>query len=244
MIKTQLLMAALLGMAGTAQAVENGGFAAGLAGWQSLGDVAVLEQAAWLGTAHTDYADDFPAAAGAYNLSGLAAAEAGVAGGVEEFAGLAVGALDQGDQAFEGSVLTQTFTVQAGDVLRFDWSLHSNEGPAGFQDYAFLALDGTLLSLASAADATLAADQFAWQTGRSTFTWQFTGAGTHTLALGVVDVGDYSVSSALWVDNVVLTPVPEPETWSMLLIGLGLILMAIRRHHHTHHNRIGDPQNA
>jgi len=50
------------------------------------------------------------------------------------------------------------------------------------------------------------------------------------LAFGVVDLGDYGVTSALWLDNVALTAaVPEPETYAMLLAGLGFIVASSRR---------------
>lgn len=246
MNKNKFVLAAILGLGliGNAQAVDNGDFAAGLDGWQTLGDVAVADGAALLTNASLDFADDYPAVAGAFNLSGTSAGLVGEADGVEDFAGLNLGELDLGDYAYEGSVLKQTFTAQAGDTLSFDWRLFSNEGTAGYQDFAFVAIDGVVSSLATAADAGLASAQFSWESGPGSFSFSFASSGAHTLALGVVDLGDYNVSSALRVDNVVLTPVPEPETWSMLLIGLGLILMAIRRHHNTHHNRIGDAQNA
>lgn len=48
-----------------------------------------------------------------------------------------------------------------------------------------------------------------------------------TLALGVVDVNDYNVTSGLLIDNVAV--VPEPETYAMLLAGLGLMAVASRR---------------
>ncbi|MBD2362419.1 PEP-CTERM sorting domain-containing protein [Anabaena minutissima FACHB-250] len=49
----------------------------------------------------------------------------------------------------------------------------------------------------------------------------FTTAGTYTLGFGVVDVGDTTVNSALLVDNVKLTPVPEPTTMFGILMGMG-----------------------
>ena len=116
-LRTALLLTALSGSAHAA--LVNGDFSSGLSGWSSLGDVAALHGAT-LSTASLAV-DDAPAAAGAFNTSGVAAAAVGVPGGVEEFAGLGLGALDpdpaNGIWAFEGSVLKQSLTVNAGDML-------------------------------------------------------------------------------------------------------------------------------
>ena len=53
-----------------------------------MGDVQVSSLTASLTTASLIYEDDFPAAAGAYNLSGVGTAEVGIPAGLEEFVGL------------------------------------------------------------------------------------------------------------------------------------------------------------
>ena len=91
-LSTALLLGAFIANPAKA-AVINGDFSAGLTGWDSLGDVAVSAGEARLSTASLDV-DDFPAAAGAFNQSGNAAAPVGQPGGVETFAGLPLGQLD------------------------------------------------------------------------------------------------------------------------------------------------------
>ncbi|MDP3538853.1 MAG: FxDxF family PEP-CTERM protein [Azonexus sp.] len=239
MTLSKTIIAASLGifLAGNALAVTNGNFAQSpaLTGWTILGDAARNFGGAVLTTASFDYEDDFPDAAGTYNISGNAAAMVGVLGGVEQFAGLALGALDlNGNTAYEGSVIKQSFTVAAGDKLSFDWNFYTNEPLDNrLPDFAFVSIGGNLQTLAFAADATLASVPFDWTTGASTgtqgFTYTFMEAGTTTLAIGVVDANDFNMTSAVWIDNVTITPVPEPENYAMLLAGLGLMGLIARR---------------
>jgi len=213
--------------AGNAMAVTNGSFSDGLNGWSALGDVNLQAGAILMTTASVDYEDDYPEAAGAFNASGTAAAETGVVGGIEDFIGVAMGTLNVGeDFAFEGSVLKQTFNVNAGDTLTFNWNFFTNEASTG-ADYAFVSINGALTTLATPLDAANSSLPYAYTTGFQTFSQTFNTASSVTLAFGVVDVNDYNVTSALWFDNVAV--VPEPETYAMLLAGLGLLGFASRR---------------
>lgn len=230
MIQTGLLATALsLTFAGNAMAaVHNGSFSQGLAGWSTLGDVAVQSGSVLMTTASVGFEDDFPESAGVFNASGNAAADI-AAGGFEAFAGLSAGALDTPDFAYEGSLLKQTFHVNAGDTLSFNWNFFTNEANTG-SDYAFISMNGVLTKLASASDATFASVPYALSTGASLYSQTFASASTITLTFGVVDLTDYNTTSALWLDNVQLTAaVPEPETYAMLLAGLGFIVASSRR---------------
>lgn len=220
-----------MAFAGNAMAVTNGSFNDGLNGWSALGDVNLQAGAILMTTASVDFEDDFPEAAGAFNASGNAAAEVAVVGGVEDFIGIPLGALDSNEQfAFEGSVLKQTFNVNAGDTLSFNWNFFTNETSTG-ADYAFVSINGALTTLATPLDAANSSLPYAYTTGFQTFSQTFDAASSVTLAFGVVDVNDYNVTSALWFDNVALNVavVPEPETYAMLLAGLGLLGFASRR---------------
>jgi hypothetical protein len=218
------LFLSTLATALTAQAgVLNGDFNAGLNGWSSLGDVAVSSGAAVLTTASLD-ADDTPAANAAFNMSGNAAALIGMPGGLEDFAGLPLGALDPdpaaGTWAFEGSALGQTLTVQAGDRLSFDWTFTSNEDPlTGMNDYAFVLIGDVL---------TVLGDVAGGATGQH-FSYAFSSAGNVKLVFGVVDINDYVGTSRLGIDAVRVEAsqsVPEPGT---LALGLGGLLVGAAR---------------
>ena len=229
MKKQGITIAATLAMvfAGNAMAVTNGSFTNGLNGWNALGDVNLQAGAILMTTASVDFEDDFPESAGAFNASGTAAAETGVVGGIEDFIGIAMGTLNvQENFAFEGSVLKQTFNVNAGDTLTFNWNFFTNETSSG-ADYAFVSINGNLTQLAAPSDASSSSLPYAFTTGFQTFSQTFDAAYSVTLAFGVVDVNDYNVTSALWFDNVAV--VPEPETYAMFLAGLGLMGFASRR---------------
>jgi len=225
------LIAATIGLmfAGSAMAaVTNGGFAGNsLAGWNKLGDVTVASGGAFLTTA-TLLDDDTPGDPGIFNASGTSAYDVGM-GGFESFAGLNAGALDtESDFAYDGSLLTQTISVNAGDTLTFNWNFFTNEGIN--QDFAFVAIDGAFTKLTQASNALVPSVPYGFTTGASVYSQTFANASSFTLAFSVVDINDSGLTSALWLDNVQLTAaVPEPETYAMLLAGLGFIVASSRR---------------
>lgn len=229
-----------LGPLGAAHAsVANGSFESGLSAWSTLGDVSAQaavgpvlapEGASQLAltTASSLFEDDL-AGTGAFNLSGTDTAPAG--GALEAFVGLAPGALDPDPgnavQAFEGSAVSQAFTAAAGQTLSFRFNFLSNDTLPG--DYGFVVIDGTMFKLADTTAVSAPAGSWAQQTGYGVFSHAFASAGTHMLAFGVVDVGDFSGSSALLVDAVQVSAVPEPETHALMLLGLGAVVAAARR---------------
>lgn len=206
-------------------------FDTGLSGWTALGDVALVNGTVALTTASATFEDDIGLA---LNLSGHDPLAVGIPDGLEQGLSLPLGELD-GDalsQATEGSALVRTFSVTAGDRLRFDWMLSTvDTADSGFGlDYAFVVIDGQRIDLGTAASATPSGNApYAAHTGWSTFEYVFTGSGSVTLGVGVVDVLDYTASSQLQLDNFSIAAVPEPETYTMLIAGLGLIGAAARR---------------
>lgn len=232
------LAAALLATGGAvAQAqIVNGGFEAGPAGWSLAGDASVAAllvdegaQALWLGT---------EAVADGLNVSGIEPLLAG--GDLEAALGLAAGDLDTPDGwAAEGSLARQSFSAQDGDYLRLRWNFSTADTSldAGFADYAFVVLDGTLHRLASTLGATAGGvaattSGYAHETGWHTTWLRLSGTGTHTLAFGVLDLGDHSQASALAVDGVTLA-VPEPGAATLMLGGLGVLGWGRRRRART-----------
>ena len=236
-----LAAAAALTAASTAGAtLVNGSFESGLAGWDTIGDAsAAIGFAAAapidgnaqlvLTTASVQFADDAPEPVGAFNLSGVDAAAAG--GALETFAAVAPGAFDpdplNGVQAFEGSIAQQSFAAAAGDVLSFRWNFVSRDSLAG--DYAFVMIDGELVKLADLGHASAPAGDWGVQSGYLSFSRGISTTGIHTIAFGVVDVGDFTASSALLVDGVLVTAVPEPEGAVLMLIGLATLALVRRR---------------
>lgn len=190
-------------------------------------------------TAASAYEDDAPFAAGGTNMTGSEPYSAGLI--LETAFGLALGALDPNApvvSAFEGSGFTRMLSVSAGDRLNFNWQFLTLDYAGA--DYAFAAIDGAVIRLGGAEVATplqpvvpsggsvpetLFWTPPGWQSGEVVFTR----SGTVQIGFGVVDVGDFTVSSAVAIQDVVLTPVPEPAEWMILLAGLGAAGAVSRR---------------
>lgn len=198
-------------------------------GWSVSGDASAPSDTILLLTTAFDASDDVAGSA----VVGSGAIAAQQPRGVEELAGLNIGALDTSAdgvllQALEGSVASRTVSVRAGDTLSFRWQLLSNEDPvAGLPDLAFATIGGRLLELGTPRIADLQGfGGFQHGSGWLTFTHTFADdagplALNHIeLAVGVVDRGDTSTSTALAIQGVTVTPVPEPTTWGLGLSGL------------------------
>lgn len=226
------LIAALVGLAvqSPAVAVLNGDFSAGLVDWTSTGDVAVQSEAAILTTASASFDDDFPALAGAFNVSGLEPAPTGL--DLEAALGLAPNAF--GAEFTEGSALSQTLTFQAGDVLSFNYQLFTNESASDVtpRDAAFVVLGDSILPLTSFAAASLPSSPFTAQTASDVFQYTFASSGTALFGIVLLDQGDFAVSSALQIDNIALTAIPEPQTYA-LLVGAAALGFVISRRSRT-----------
>jgi hypothetical protein len=205
-------------------AVISDDFENGLTGWTTRGDVSVQgapgSRAIVLTTALTGTSDD-PMA---LNLSGVDPASS--AGSLDTFVGIGLAALDLDpiNQATEGSAFKRTFSVLAGDTLTFDWQLATRETVG--QDYAFVTIGGTLITLGDVSDAINASiAPYGTETGVATFQYTFATSGNVTIAFGITDVGDYSTTSKLTIDN--LSVVPEPS--AALLGALGAVVLLRRR---------------
>ena len=126
-----------------------------------------------------------------------------------------------GGDAYEGSALQQTFIASQDTSISFNWTLNTNNFDRNFADFAFALIDNTLVVPLAYAASTEVAGFFNHRYG----------AGTHTLAFGVVDIGDVDGVSTLTVSalNFTSNAVPEPATWTLLLAGLGAVSMLTRR---------------
>lgn len=138
---------------------------------------------------------------------------------LETFLGLEAGSLTTLGVT-EGSAIKQTITLNAGDKISFSWNFLSDQDPqeADYNDFSFFVFNG-LTQIADTEDAIN--DNFftrlSRETGYQTTSITVQTPGTYTLGFGVVDVdrtgnGDTAVNSALLIDNITVTPVPEPLT--------------------------------
>lgn len=129
---------------------------------------------------------------------------------LEAFLDLAPGTLDglgNGD-ATVGSALKQTFSGVEGQTLTFDWNFLTNESTPDdtFNDFSFISLSpsGTSTLADTRSRFPLLGNNVSFndETGFNTFSLLLPETGTYTLGLGVVDVADQIVDSALLIDNV------------------------------------------
>ncbi|EAZ90655.1 hypothetical protein [Crocosphaera chwakensis] len=225
-------------------AILNPGFENGLGNWTATGDVSLDtgilgsgplfgNSQALLTTASLEQ-DDFPSPSGTFNFSGNPAVSTGSPSTLETALGLSAGALDMSPflQSFEGSAIVQSFTVEEGETISFSWNFLTNDSdsdspftPGSPRDYAFIVLDGTIITpLADTSSPLLSSSStiFSRETGFQTFTSTPLSAGVHTLGIGIVDIQDTASTSALLIDAPQETPVSTPEPTSKL----GLFLLA------------------
>ena len=249
----QILSAVCFGvMSNASLAAVNLGFEdSNLGGWSIVGDVGakgslggVLPyEGSFLGflTTAFDANDD---ASGNLNMTGVKPVDSSQ---LETFLSLPLTSLDPSNASFitatEGSAMKQTFAVAAGDTISVRYNLISNDislfapGVGGF-DSAYITIGqganttATRLAYSSAAQ-TAASAGYAGQTQYQSFQYTVANSGNITLGFAVVDVGDYTTSSALLIDAINITsipaPVPEPSQWAILLAGLGITSFAAMR---------------
>jgi hypothetical protein len=147
---------------------------------------------------------------------------------IETWLGLPLGTLDSmavttdPDLVTEGSAMMVTEAMAAGDTLSFDWVWTSDENTLGqppqFNDFSFYTL--------TFQGAFVITNRFAPNGTSGTVSWTAPTAGTMTLGVGVVDVGDTAVDSWLNVDNIVI---PEPATFSLIGVVAGGFVFVRRR---------------
>lgn len=211
--------------------------------WSSLGDVNLVDSQTFQLSTDGGLDDDIDLGvlSGTFNFSGSPAQDNSF-GELEAFLELDDGALDIGGEAFEGSVIKTLIDVQSGDKLSFDWQFVTNEtadelsgGRGLLNDYAFIVLDDQVTTLADVSNASLDSGFFDQETGLQPYNFQFSQAGSVSLALGVVDIDDFLVTSGLSVENLMITsspnlqPVPEPNHLFGLITILGFGFLTVKK---------------
>lgn len=187
-------------------------FITDISAWSQFGDVGFISGAATTTNAVSTGTDDLVN----LNLSGN---DPGADVGLEAFS--LVDFFANGYTAMEGSALKQTFSVLAGESVSFNWQFLTNDS---LDDIAFASLDGVFILLADSAAATSGPAFGFSQSVSGTYTSAPFGApATVTLALGVADTDDFSVSSALRVPTIV----PEPS--APMLFCIAALFASTRR---------------
>lgn len=223
--------------------LQNGSFDTGLTAWSTAGDVAAQGASLLLSTATTFDQDDAPELAGAFNLSGQNPTLAG--NDLEANLGLAPGALDQPTLdrfAYEGSAAWQSFSVQAGDTLAFDWQLLTRPtlGPIELPDTAWLVwqqgAQTQLIKLADTLSVPLSNSTNGWlASGVEHHNVLAQASGQVKLGFVIADVNSFDTTSLLSIQHVVQTSaVPEPGTVMLVLAGLAMMLFMQRRQERQH----------
>jgi PEP-CTERM motif len=144
---------------------------------------------------------------------------------LESFLGLVPGNL-LARNVTGGSAISQTFTLNTGGILSFDWNFLTNETlntPTANDDFASFFLNSEV-SLGSILGSTLVSSGtqlFDAETGFNSVSLAL-GAGTYTLKFLVADRNDITFQSGLLVDNVRFVEAVVPEPSSML--GMGSVL--------------------
>ena len=194
-----------------------------LSSWDSTGDVSSSISQVSISN-HALQNDDFPSVNGLHNFSGNAAVDSF---SLTNFLGINNFALDGldlfDDAAIEGSAIQQTITIKANERLVFDWTFLTNEDPltaAGafgtIGDYAFIVIDGIVTPLfevvADGNQLTNSASNYISEANGTFTTSFFTSEQNVTFGIGIVDIGDGTISSGLTIQNVKTEPVPEPLT--------------------------------
>ncbi len=134
--------------------------------------------------------------------------------------------------AFEGSGLQQQYTFLENTTLSFNWTFLTNDQTLNisgfdFDDYAFIALDDQIVTLASTNSSVSplipSSTNFSREVSGN-YTQTFS-PGTYSIALGVVDVGSFDLTSALRINNAqfLSQQVPEPNSLFCLLVPLGFL---------------------
>jgi len=109
------------------------------------------------------------------------------------------------DLPIEGSAIRDSFGFQAGDIISFDYNFMTDEVPPTdfVDDYAFVSINGQASLLDHVLGSPLLASYpYYRETGYLTATFDVLSTGAFDFGIGIVDVADGMVDSALLVDNI------------------------------------------
>jgi hypothetical protein len=117
-------------------------------------------------------------------------------------------------------------------TLKYDF-LTDEIQPGAHNDFAFWELNSGAIHVFADSNSSLTPTNasntvFSLETGYQTLTISIVTTGTYVLGLGVMDATTADNPSGLLIDNIQVTPVPEPTTVAFSVAGAAL-LVALRR---------------
>lgn len=185
--------------------------------------VAALSTLSCLSQAGIVFSDDFNAN-GALGLNDTPAGwtvtsgTVDVVGGAGGWGGLCasggVVCIDLDGSTNQAGILSRSFAATAGTVYTATFDLAGNQRGGS---------DSLLVNFGTASQTFNLASNAAW----NTYSLSFTATGNTNYDLSFHNAGGDNIGIVL--DNVSVTAVPEPETYAMLLAGLGLMGTIVRR---------------
>ena len=184
---------------------NNFGFELGnFTGWSTIGDVEI--ETSDLGSFPTE--GQFQALLTNGSGSQIDAA-------IENFFGLNNGSIDgvgNGNATQGSAIQLDSITVEAGDVLSFDFNFLTNEStPTFFNDFSFVSINPNPVEELADTNSSFVTSltNFNEETDYATFIYEFPQAGTYEVGIGVVDLIDTIVDSGLLVDNLRVIPADQ-----------------------------------
>jgi len=152
--------------------------------------------------------------------SGGATVGYGAFGAVE---GAYLGFIEAGLGAGVYSTLTQVFDLVAGQTISGQVGFQANDY-LPFDDDAYLSINGVHLF-----DSSIGSVGSYGDSGWQGFSYTAPTTGAYTLQLGVRNNGDNAASSGAVLDKIGLSAaVPEPASWTMMILGFGAIGLLLR----------------
>jgi PEP-CTERM motif len=122
---------------------------------------------------------------------------------------------------FANLIASSSITSLVTGATSFQWFFQAHDYMP-YNDWAYVSLNGVQTTLSDVATVGNYGNS-GWQT------YLFGSAFTGQLGFGVNNAQDNAFSSQLYIQNVNVAAVPEPETYAMLLAGLGLLGFMVRR---------------
>jgi Putative Ig domain len=151
--------------------------------------------------------------------------------------GLGVINVNDAPVAIDDAAITlenQAVTISATKLLVNDKDTASLPPFRPLNDFAFFTVNGNIFKLADVNGASNISNFFNSETGDRTFSYTFTESSIYKVGIGVVDIDDFTNTSALQIREASLTSViqsvPEPSValGSWLVIGFGTVFQGKR----------------